>query len=110
VLPYEYQSVGESFMLSFVFFATFQAAAVTGVTPVATGAPAAPVAAPAVSAAPTAVASNPDTKIICKEEETTGTRLGGHKVCMTRAQWRANAAQDRDTVKHSQENIGYRHQ
>jgi len=89
-------------MIAFILFFALQAAAIPATAPAA-----------AVSAAPTALATaapNPDDKVICKQEDTTGTRLGAHKVCMTRAQWRVQAVQDRDVVKHAQENIGYAHQ
>ncbi|HEY1561298.1 MAG TPA: hypothetical protein VGF71_10470 [Caulobacteraceae bacterium] len=37
-----------------------------------------------------------DTKMICKTETPVGSRLGGHRVCMTKADWekQARAAQD----------------
>lgn len=94
-------------MLASVLFFALQTAAVTATAPVA------PVAPATTAAAPTAVAAatpNPEQKIICKEEDTVGTRLGAHKVCMTRAQWRITTTQERDVVKHSQENYGYSHQ
>jgi hypothetical protein len=95
---------GTFVMLASIVLFALQAAAVAA-APAAVVAPAA--------TAPTAVAAavpHPDDKVICKDEDTVGTRLGGHKVCMTRGQWRVAAAQDRDLVKHAQENIGYAHQ
>ncbi|HEY1878377.1 MAG TPA: hypothetical protein VGG68_00445 [Caulobacteraceae bacterium] len=37
-----------------------------------------------------------DTKMICKTETPVGSRLGGHRVCMTKADWekQARSAQD----------------
>ncbi len=38
----------------------------------------------------------PDTKMICKTETPVGSRLGGHRVCMTKADWekQSRTAQD----------------
>lgn len=63
-----------------VFFSIVVAA-----LPVCAQTPAATPAAPAPAASKPA--SDPDQKMICKTEESTGSRLGGHKVCMTKAQW-----------------------
>ncbi len=43
------------------------------------------------SAKPTG--ADPDKQVICKHQEELGSRLGGKRVCMTRAQW-AQQAQD----------------
>jgi hypothetical protein len=44
---------------------------------------------PASSAPPAAAkpAADPLDRIVCRSEETTGTRLGGHKTCMTMRDW-----------------------
>lgn len=44
------------------------------------------------TAAPTApaakrAAANPENQMVCKTETPTGSRLGGHKICMTKADW-----------------------
>ena len=85
-------------MIAYVVLAALQAAAV-------------PAAAPATHAtpAPVVTAANTDNKLICKQEDEVGTRLGGHKVCMTRAQWRENTLQEHDALKHAQDNLGYVH-
>ena len=72
--------------------------------------PAAPVA-PAPVAAPPATAAKPANKsdlerVVCKQEETIGTRLGGHKVCMTVAQWQERQRDVQDQMNHIEENIG----
>lgn len=41
---------------------------------------------------------NPANEKICKAEDVTGSRLGGFKVCMTRAQWDERAAGNRDVT------------
>lgn len=38
-------------------------------------------------------------KIVCKTEETTGTRLGGHRVCATESEWREQAEQTQAAVQ-----------
>lgn len=42
---------------------------------------------------------NAGDKIICKTEETTGTRLGAHKVCATEREWRELAEQTQAAVQ-----------
>ncbi len=81
-------------MIVYVVLAALQAAAVPVVAP----------AAPVITAA-----DNPDHKMICKQEDEVGTRLGGHKVCMTRAQWRESTLEEHDALKHAQDNLGYVH-
>jgi hypothetical protein len=60
---------------------------------------------PATAKGVTSVASYgaiPDTKMICKTEVPTGSRLGGHRVCMTKRDWDAQAAAARDSVNAAQ--------
>jgi hypothetical protein len=38
-------------------------------------------------------------KIVCKTEETTGTRLGAHRVCATEREWREQAEQTQAAVQ-----------
>jgi len=47
-------------------------------------------------AASTPAKPDPMDRVVCREEETTGTRLGGTRVCHTRRQWQQmeNEAQD----------------
>lgn len=49
-------------------------------------------------------ASDPN-KIICEKEDTLGSRLQAHKICMTRAQWAERRRNDRDVVDRSQTNV-----
>jgi len=59
-------------------------------TPVAsTTAGVAPTAADGV---PAIAKPNPGDKVICKYEVPTGSRLGGHKTCMKKSDWDAQAA------------------
>jgi|tagenome__1003787_1003787.scaffolds.fasta_scaffold20980733_2 hypothetical protein len=46
---------------------------------------------------------NPADKVICKTEETTGTRLGGHRVCATEHEWRELAEQTQAAVQKIQQ-------
>ncbi len=43
-------------------------------------------------------------QVICKQEEDIGTRLGGHKTCMTRAQWARQAQNSQDETNSFQTN------
>ena len=43
-------------------------------------------------------AVDPQSKMVCQTMETLGSRLGGHKVCKTRAQWREDARDDRQAL------------
>jgi invasion protein IalB len=55
---------------------------------------------PATQPAPVAAAKNghnPD-QVICKREETTGSRLEGHRTCYTRAQWEQMARDSADAM------------
>ena len=49
----------------------------------------------APAAAPPA---NDLTKVVCKSEDQTGSRLGSHRVCMTKAQWAERARRDKDDL------------
>jgi hypothetical protein len=49
-------------------------------------APAATSSAP-VSGKPTKAKADPADRVICKEQEETGSRLGGHRVCHTKREW-----------------------
>ena len=45
-------------------------------------------------------------KIVCEKQETTGTRLGARKICLTVAQWNEFRSDERDQLQHLQSNIG----
>lgn len=45
--------------------------------------------------------SNPD-KVVCESEETTGTRLGARRVCMTVAQWADKRREHREALERVQ--------
>ena len=44
-------------------------------------------------------------KLVCKREETLGSRLGAKKVCLTVQQWQDRAAQDRDQLERVQQGV-----
>jgi hypothetical protein len=48
---------------------------------------AAPAAAQAPEPAPPAAQPKADDPVICKQQQTTGTRLGAQRICMPRSQW-----------------------
>lgn len=85
-------------MLKFVAFA---AALAVCITPAIAEAPA------AGTAAPTAKQDDPDKKI-CERVEETGTRLGGRRVCKTKAEWAAERAASREEIERAQRNVDYR--
>lgn len=58
-------------------------------------------AAPATPAPKVAVHTDAD-EVVCKVQDTAGTRLGAKKVCLTRSQWAEIAQQARQNVEHSQ--------
>jgi hypothetical protein len=45
--------------------------------------------------APVVARANPEDKVVCRAQVETGTRLGGHKVCMKKSDWEAQAADAR---------------
>jgi hypothetical protein len=51
--------------------------------------------------APAATADK-GSKMICREMDETGSRLGGHRVCMTREQWEEQKRTARSAVEHAQ--------
>ena len=53
---------------------------------------AAPTTAQATDVAPTVAKPAPGDKVICKYEVPTGSRLAGHKTCMKKSDWDAQAA------------------
>jgi hypothetical protein len=83
------------------------AAAISGAA--ADPAPPAPATTP-----PTAAVSSPSpykssasqkdpNKVVCRSEETTGSRLGAMRVCMTNAQWEERAAADKAVLDTTQQ-------
>lgn len=52
----------------------------------------------ATPAAPQAKSLDPN-EVVCEKEEETGSRLGGHKVCMTRAQWAEQRRLNRQDIE-----------
>ena len=84
-------------MLKFVALAAVLA---IGVTPAIAQAPSVGTAAPAQ-------AEDPDKKI-CERVEETGTRLGGRRVCKTKAEWAAERAESRRELERIQQNVDYR--
>ena len=50
-------------------------------------------------AATGAKSTNPNDKIICEKQEEIGSRLGGKKVCKTKAQWELDRRQQREDVE-----------
>jgi hypothetical protein len=52
-------------------------------------------------AATTAQAADKD-PVICQKQEETGSRLGGHRVCMRRSQWEDRQLEDRKGLEKTQ--------
>jgi len=50
-----------------------------------------------------ATAKSDVNKLVCKTEETIGSRLAAKKVCLTVQQWQDRAAQDRDQLERVQQ-------
>lgn len=43
-----------------------------------------------------------DNEIVCQKEEVTGSRLGSHRVCMTRGEWMRSRMEDKAWVERMQ--------
>ena len=67
---------------------------------------------PDPNAAPGKAQAKPSTdktdleKIVCEKQETTGSRLGTKKVCLTVAQWLEFKKDEQDQLQHLQQNLG----
>ena len=58
----------------------------------------APAAEPPTQAQTNAKPANDPNEVICEKQEVTGSRLGGKRVCMTRAQWADRKLQDQQEL------------
>jgi hypothetical protein len=56
------------------------------------------------TAKPAKPAYNPD-EVVCKTSQVTGSRLGGHRVCRTRAEWDQQTREDRNTITNMQSRV-----
>jgi hypothetical protein len=82
--------------------AVFFAAVLASAEPTAPAAPAAPAAAASPPAAPAKVMAESQ-KVTCKTEESTGSRLGAMRVCMTNAQWQERSMEDTKALQDNQQ-------
>ncbi len=83
-----------------IFVAGFVVDAATPVVAETTTSPS--VQAPATTPHNTADSRLDDNAVVCKRQEETGTRLGAHKVCHTRAEWASIVGQARTGVERIQ--------
>ncbi len=74
-------------------------------SPTASAAPAAPTASAPDASQPQA--RNPDTEIVCKTEDATGSRLGAKRVCLTRAQWKARSVAGQEALEELRKDRGF---
>lgn len=81
-------------MMKFVFTALLAAATV----PASAQNPAAPQQLAAQNVKP-----NPLDKVVCRTEETIGSRLSAHKVCATVREWQEQQAENRDALEKLQQ-------
>ena len=49
-------------------------------------------------------------RMICERENTTGTRLGARKVCLTAAQWQEKRREHREELERAQKNVGIKNE
>jgi len=49
------------------------------------------------------VKKNPLDKVVCRTEQTVGSRLGGHRVCATLREWQEQAQDSRDALEKIQQ-------
>jgi hypothetical protein len=45
-------------------------------------------------------------RMVCQREETTGTRLGARRICLTAAQWEEKRRVHREELERAQRNVG----
>ncbi|HEY2050177.1 MAG TPA: hypothetical protein VGH03_12605 [Caulobacteraceae bacterium] len=66
--------------------------------------PATPTSSPPAAVAPAGQnkKNDPSQRVICKTQDEIGTRLGGKRVCMTKAQWDQQQLDARDSVDNIQ--------
>ncbi len=76
--------------------------AVVSLMLIATPALADQVQAPAAAATPATSAASAKPKLICETQESIGTRLGSHKVCMTAEQWHQQRSDAGDFAQRAQ--------
>jgi hypothetical protein len=62
--------------------------------------------APASQSPPATQKPNVAEEVICKKEESTGSRIGAKRVCMTRTQWADRLLQDRQELERAQTQRG----
>src|SRR5205823_1557633 len=67
---------------------------------------AAPTAAPAAAPPQQTAAANPLDKMVCRYEDTLGTRLGRHKVCATLREWKDQQDENRQAKDRMEEGQG----
>lgn len=56
------------------------------------------------AAAQTAAAQPDDAKIVCKTINTTGSRLGGKRICLSKREWRRMDKEAEETTRFYQDN------
>lgn len=67
---------------------------------------------PAADAAPGKAQAKPSSsktdldRVVCEKQDTTGSRLGAKKVCLTVAQWLEFKKDEQDQLQHLQQNLG----
>lgn len=49
-------------------------------------------------------------RMVCQREETTGTRLGARKVCLTALQWEEKRREHREQLERAQQNVGIKNE
>ncbi|HWI76236.1 MAG TPA: hypothetical protein VNS53_04040 [Sphingomicrobium sp.] len=54
---------------------------------------------------PAPTAKSDVNKLVCKKEETIGSRLAAKKVCLTVQQWQERQAEDRDQMERVQQGV-----
>lgn len=52
------------------------------------------------------VKSKDPNRMVCEREDTTGTRLGARKTCLTAAQWQEKRREHREELERAQKNTG----
>ena len=96
------------FVFAVAFAATISlaaAAAAETITPTTSSAPAASPAADQDDAPAKPKPQSDPNQVVCKAEQVTGSRLGGHRICHTRAEWDQKTQEDRNVINNMQSQV-----
>jgi hypothetical protein len=94
--------------LAIAAFATPALTQAVGGAPSAVTVPTTPTSSPATPtpALPHGASKDPGQQVICKQQDEIGSRLGGKRICMTKAQWAQQTQDAHDSADYLQRGTG----